>query len=236
MESVWHLSFQEKCLKRSWNGNLDSWIGNCPRLVIWRSEVRMPVHVQAFLLKSKLLFYIATYHYLFKFLTMLGRCRYHALVENPSPSGDATNTALWSHGGTGTCILMFISMPGLRNIELELSIPWHDCFSSWRERIRSIRLTELWGKLARLNTCYKASVVLFSWGHTTCLISDVPPASANKNCFTAQASSSFCVPAHGAIQVSPASCEYKIIPQIPPHTRKLKLDYIFLTDLNKCKN
>ena len=37
-----------------WNGNLDSPIGKSARLVIWRSEFRIPVLVQIFLLKSKL--------------------------------------------------------------------------------------------------------------------------------------------------------------------------------------
>ena len=53
-ESVWHLSFQEERLIINWNGKLDSSISKSARLVIWRSEVRIPVQVQILLLKSKL--------------------------------------------------------------------------------------------------------------------------------------------------------------------------------------
>ena len=53
VEGIWHLSFQEERLNMNWNGNLDSSIGKSARLVIWRSEVRIPVQVQIFLLKSK---------------------------------------------------------------------------------------------------------------------------------------------------------------------------------------
>ena len=38
----------------NWNGNLDSSIGKSARLVVWRSEVRIPIQVQSFLLKSEL--------------------------------------------------------------------------------------------------------------------------------------------------------------------------------------
>ena len=49
-----NLSFQEERLRMNWNGNLDSSIGKSVRLVIWRSEVRIPVQVQIFLLNSKI--------------------------------------------------------------------------------------------------------------------------------------------------------------------------------------
>ena len=39
-------------------GNLHSSIGKSARLVIWRFEVRIPVQVQIFLLKSKLYFIV----------------------------------------------------------------------------------------------------------------------------------------------------------------------------------
>ena len=52
-ESVWCLSFQEERLNMNWNGNLDSSVSKNTRLVIWRSEVRILVQVQIFLLKSK---------------------------------------------------------------------------------------------------------------------------------------------------------------------------------------
>ena len=55
MESIWHLPFQEERLSINWNGNLDSSIGKSVRLVIWRSEIGIPVRIQVFLLKSKLL-------------------------------------------------------------------------------------------------------------------------------------------------------------------------------------
>ena len=45
---------KEERLNMNWNGNLDSSIGKSARLVIWRSEVRIPVQVQIILLKSKL--------------------------------------------------------------------------------------------------------------------------------------------------------------------------------------
>ena len=54
VESIWHLLFQEERLNVNWNGNLDSSIGKSARLVIWRFEVRIPVQVQIFILKSKL--------------------------------------------------------------------------------------------------------------------------------------------------------------------------------------
>ena len=41
-------------MNMNWNGNLDSSIGKNTRLVIWRSEVRIPVQVQIFLFKSKM--------------------------------------------------------------------------------------------------------------------------------------------------------------------------------------
>ena len=41
--SVWYLSFQEEHLSKDWGGNLDSSIGKSARLVIWRSEVRIPL-------------------------------------------------------------------------------------------------------------------------------------------------------------------------------------------------
>ena len=53
-ESIWHLPFQEERLNMDWNGNLSSSIGKSARLVIWKSEVRIPVQVQNFILKSKL--------------------------------------------------------------------------------------------------------------------------------------------------------------------------------------
>ena len=53
-ESVWHLSFQEERLNMNWNGNLDNSIGKSAG--VWRSEVRIPVQVKIFLLKSKLIF------------------------------------------------------------------------------------------------------------------------------------------------------------------------------------
>ena len=55
VESIWHLSFEEERLNMNWNGNLDSSIGKNARLVIWRSEVQIPVQVHIFFLKSKLL-------------------------------------------------------------------------------------------------------------------------------------------------------------------------------------
>ena len=57
VENTWHLPFQEERLQMNWNGNLDSSIGKSARLVIWRSEVQIPVQVQIFLLKSKFLIY-----------------------------------------------------------------------------------------------------------------------------------------------------------------------------------
>ena len=67
-ERVWHLSFQEEYLNMNWNGNLDSTIGKCARLVIWRSEVQIPVQVRIFLLKSKLLINIFTHFPLVSYL------------------------------------------------------------------------------------------------------------------------------------------------------------------------
>ena len=52
-ESIWHLPFQDEGLNINWNGNLDSSIGKSTRLVNWKSEVRIPVQDQIFLLKSK---------------------------------------------------------------------------------------------------------------------------------------------------------------------------------------
>ena len=51
VESILYLSFQEEHLNVDWSGNLDSSIGKSAMLVIWRSEVRIPVQVQIFLLK-----------------------------------------------------------------------------------------------------------------------------------------------------------------------------------------
>ena len=51
IKNVWNLSLQEEHLMVDWGGNLDSSIGKSARLVIWRSEVRIPVQVQIFLLK-----------------------------------------------------------------------------------------------------------------------------------------------------------------------------------------
>ena len=45
----------------NWNGNLDSSIGKSARLVIWRSEVRIPVQVQFFIFKSKSISTIINY-------------------------------------------------------------------------------------------------------------------------------------------------------------------------------
>ena len=44
----------------NWIGNVDSSIGKSTRLVIWRSEVRIPVQVWIFLLKCKLNIYMCT--------------------------------------------------------------------------------------------------------------------------------------------------------------------------------
>ena len=68
-KSVWHLSFQEELWKMSWNGNLGSSIGKSPRLVIWRSEVRISIQVQHFLLNSKSKWYYILYYFMFGFFS-----------------------------------------------------------------------------------------------------------------------------------------------------------------------
>ena len=48
VEIVWYISFLENHLSVDWSRNLDSLIGGSVGLVIWRSEVRVPVQVQSY--------------------------------------------------------------------------------------------------------------------------------------------------------------------------------------------
>ena len=77
VESVWYLSFQEEYLSVDWSGNLDSSIGKSNRLVKWRSEVRIPVQVQIFLLKIQ--FVISTRHEIYR-LNLNYKVRFHLII------------------------------------------------------------------------------------------------------------------------------------------------------------